>query len=129
MGTPAARTGREDAVSVFDYNFFYQPFNLLFSVREGGQVVDVHEGNLGTDIIPEAVEFFRILFGIDTVEGRGRFLQEGNGLLGCRGSENPVMVAQMDDVSFLFMGSGKTFSILPEVSMADGIFSGNQGLV
>ena len=37
------------------------------------------------------------------------------------------MVAQMDDVSFLFVGSGKTFSILPEVSMADGIFSGNQG--
>ena len=90
-------------------------------------MVDVHEGNLGTDIIPEAVEFFRILFSIDTVKGRGCFLQEGNGLLGCRGSENPVMVAQMDDVSFLFVGSGKTFSILPEVTMADGIFSGNQG--
>lgn len=66
MGTPAARTGREDADSVLDYNFFYQSFNLLFSVREGGQVVDVHEGNLGTEIIPEAVEFFRILFGIDS---------------------------------------------------------------
>lgn len=66
MGTPAARTGWEDADSVFDYNFFYQFFNLLFSIREGGQVVDVHEGNLGTDIIPEAVEFFRIFFSINS---------------------------------------------------------------
>ena len=90
-------------------------------------MVDVHEGNLGTDIIPEAVEFFRIFFSINSVEGSGCFLQDGNGLLGCRGSENPVMVAQMDDVSFLFMGSRKTFSILPEVTAADGIFSGNQG--
>lgn len=56
---PVVRTGWEDSDSVLDYNFFYQSFNLLFSVREGGQVVDVHEGNLGTDIIPEAVEFFR----------------------------------------------------------------------
>ena len=70
MGTPAARTGWEDSDSVLDYNFFYQPFNLLFSIREGGQVVDVHEGNLGTDIIPETVEFFRIFFGIDTEIGR-----------------------------------------------------------
>lgn len=83
MGTPAARTGWEDSDSVFDYNFFYQSFNLLFSIREGGQVVDVHEGNLGTDIIPEAVEFFQDFFqhqflwhrrAIFTLPGRRRSL-------------------------------------------------------
>lgn len=82
MGTPAARTGWEDSDSVLDYNFFYQSFNLLFSVREGGQVIDVHEGNLGTDIIPEAVEFFRIFFSINSygIGGPSLLCPAGGGL-------------------------------------------------
>ena len=90
-------------------------------------MIDVHEGNLGTDIVPETVEFFRILFGIYTVEGSGQIFQDGYGFLGGRGGENPVMVTQVDDISFLLMGSREAFSVFPEVSCPDRVFPCNEG--
>ena len=113
--------------SVFNDDFPDQRFDLLFSVGEGGEVVDVHEGYLGSYVVAEAVEGFRIFICMDSIEGRGCIFQDGNGFLGGRGGENPVMVTQVDDISFLLMGSREAFSVFPELSCPDRVFPCNEG--
>lgn len=67
---------------------------LSFCIWEGGEVIDVEEGHLCADVVSEGIEAsaIRLLFGkaiVFPADG----LQDGDGFLGSRYGEDPVMIA------------------------------------
>lgn len=64
-----------------------ESLNLLHAVCERGQMVDVHEGNLGAHVVSEFVEGGFIG---DVIVGSGDFLQDGDGFAGCRACQYQI---------------------------------------
>lgn len=81
----------------------------LFTVCFGRKAVDIHHGNLRTDIVAYFVELgavqitclHMIILGHD-------FLQQLDGFLAGRSAEDIVMVAKTGDVTFLFLRRGQS---------------------
>lgn len=66
---------------------------LVFCIREGGEVIDVEEGHLCADVVSEGIEASAIRFLFrEAIVFPADGLQDGDGFLSSRYGEDPVMV-------------------------------------
>lgn len=73
-------------------------------------MVDIHKGYLGSYVIAEAVEGFRIFVDMDSIDRRGCIFQDGNGFLGGIAFSGFLVMPQ--SLHFLMAFGGENFTPL-----------------
>lgn len=82
----------------------YSLSDQAFPVRFGLEHVEIHAGQLGFNIILEVIELRTLAVAIaHAVLLDSDFLEQGRRLLAGWRAEDPVVIAEMDDIAFLVM--------------------------